>query len=318
MYEQAQEYFEQHGNLLVPRVEEYKQLSSWIKTQRRKYKTNNEKSNLSKEQIERLEAIGMVWDVIQHQWNTMYEQAKAYYQQYGSLSIPDERETEYKQLRTWIQEQKLKYNSEDEADLSKEQIEQLESIGIVWNANQASYDNMYKQAQEYFEQHGDLLVPRIEEYKALVNWIKSQRRKYNSENGLSQEEIESLESIGMVWDAKQHQWDTMYAQVKAYYEEHGNLSFPYNDKIYKKLSTWIQNKKSGYYGKGTCRLTEEQVEQLRAIGVIQDDDAEHKESLEELEDKLQSLSKKKRQTSQLVEDYQNLQQKTSQDKGVEK
>lgn len=180
------------------------------------------------------------------------------------------------------------------------------------------WECMYEQAQEYFEQHGDLLVPRIEEYKALVNWIKSQRRKYNSENGLSQEEIESLESIGMVWDAKQHQWDTMYAQVKAYYEEHGNLSFPYNDKIYKKLSTWIQNKKSGYYGKGTCRLTEEQVEQLRAIGVIQDDDAEHKESLEELEDKLQSLSKKKRQTSQLVEDYQNLQQKTSQDKGVEK
>lgn len=318
MYEQAQEYFEQHGDLLVPRIEEYKQLSSWIKTQRRKYKTNNEKSNLSKEQIERLEAIGMVWDVIQHQWNTMYEQAKAYYEQYGSLAIPDERETEYKQLRTWIQEQKLKYNSEDEADLSKEQIEQLESIGIVWNVNQASYDNMYKQAQEYFEQHGDLLVPRTEEYKALVNWIKSQRRKYNSENGLSQEEIESLESIGMVWDAKQHQWDTMYAQVKAYYEEHGNLSFPYNDKRYKKLSTWIQNKKSGYYGKGSCRLTEEQVEQLRAIGVIQDDETEHRESLEELEDKLQSLAKKKKQTSQLVEDYQNLQQKTSQDKGVEK
>ena len=65
-------------------------------------------------------------------------------------------------------------------------------------------------------------------------------------------------------------------------------------------------------------MTEEQVEQLRAIGVIQDDDAENRESLEELEDKLQSLAKKKKQTSQLVEDYQNLQQKTSQDKGVEK
>ena len=65
-------------------------------------------------------------------------------------------------------------------------------------------------------------------------------------------------------------------------------------------------------------MTEEQVEQLRAIGVIQDDDAENRESLQELEDKLQSLAKKKKQTSQLVEDYQNLQQKTSQDKGVEK
>ena len=318
MYEQAKEYFEQYGDLLVPRIEEYKQLSSWIKTQRRKYKTNNKKSNLSKEQIERLEAIGMVWDVIQHQWDTMYAQAKVYYEQYGSLSIPDERETEYKQLRNWIQEQKLKYNSEDEADLSKEQIERLEAIGIVWNVNQASYDNMYKQAQEYFEQHGDLLVPRTDEYSQLYTWVKAQRRKYKSEDGLSQEEIESLETIGMVWDAKQHQWDTMYAQAKAYYEEHGNLSFPYNDKRYKKLSTWIQNKKSGYYGKGSCRLTEDQLEQLQAIGAIPYDTDEHEESLEELEDKLQSLAKKKKQTNQLVEDYQNLQRKTSQDKGVEK
>lgn len=248
----------------------------------------------------------------------MYAQAKAYYEQFGSLSIPDERETEYKQLRTWIQEQKLKYNIEDRPNLSKEQIEQLEAIGIVWNVNQASYDNMYKQAQEYFEQHGDLLVPRTDEYSKLYTWVKAQRRKYKSEDGLSQEEIESLEAIGMVWDAKQHGWDTMYAQAKAYYEEHGNLSFPYNDKRYKKLSTWIQNKKSGYYGKGSCRLTYEQVEQLKAIGVIQEDRAEQEESLEELEGKLQGLVEKKKASSQLVRDFERVKKSKSANKGVEK
>ena len=318
MYEQAQEYFEKHGDLLVPRTEEYKQLSIWIKTQRRKYKTANGKTNLSKEQIERLEKIGMVWDVIQYQWDTMYEQARVYYEQYGNLSIPDEREVEYKQLRTWIQEQKLKYNSEDKANLTKKQIEQLESIGIVWNVNQSSYDNMYKQAQEYFKQHGDLLVPRTEEYKQLISWIKTQRRKYESENGLSKEEIDRLEAIGMVWDAKQHQWDTMYAQAKAYFEEYGNLSFPYNDKKYKKLSNWIRNKKSGYYGKGSCRLTEEQVEQLQAIGAIPYDTDKKEENLSVLEERLQSLVEKKKQTSQLAEEYEKLQEKISQDKGVEK
>ena len=318
MYEQAQKYFEQHGDLLVPRTEEYKKLSSWIKTQRRKYKTNNEKSNLSQEQIKRLEKIGMVWDVIQHQWDTMYEQAKAYYEQYGSLSISDDRATEFKQLRSWIQEQKLKYNGEDKTDLSKKQIEQLESIGIIWDVNQTYYDNMYQQAKAYFEQHGDLLVPRKEEYKPLNTWIKTQRRKYKEKKGISQEEIKSLEAIGMVWDAKQHQWDTMYAQAKAYFEEHGNLSFPYNDKKYKQLSNWIQNKKSGYYGKGSCRLTEEQVRQLQAIGAIPYNSNKSEESLKELEDKLQSLVEKKKQTSQLVEDYEKLQEKISRDKGVEK
>lgn len=318
MYEQAQEYYETNGNLIIPRTDENIQLYNWIKNQRKKYNVDPKKCKLSKERIELLEKIGMIWNIIDYQWNTMYAQAKIYYEQYGSLSIPDERETEYKQLRAWIQEQKLKYNIEDRPNLSKEQIEQLEAIGIVWNVNQASYDNMYKQAEEYFEEHGDLLVPRKEEYKQLNTWIKTQRRKYKAEKGLSKEEIESLEAIGMIWDAKQHQWDTMYAQAKAYFEEHGNLSFPYNDKKYKKLSNWIQNKKRGYYGKGSCKLTKDQVTQLQAIGVIPYSADKNEESLKELEDKLQSLFEKKKQTSQLVEDYEKLQEKISQDKGVEK
>ena len=315
MYKEAQEYFTQHGDLLVPRNKEYKQLANWIKGQRRKYKLEN---GLSEEQITRLESIGMVWDTIQYQWEEMYQQAKEYFERYGSLSIPDERCIEYKKLKSWIQEQKLKYNSTTNVNLSEEQIERLEQIGIVWNVNQTSYDNMYRQAQEYFAQHGDLLVPRTEEYKQLANWIKGQRRKYKSKEGLSKEEVESLEAIGMVWDAKKYNWDTMYAQAKAYYEEHGNLSFPYNDKKYKQLSNWIQNKKSGYYGKGSCRLTEEQVRQLQAIGAIPYNSNKSEESLKELEDKLQSLVEKKKQTSQLVEDYEKLQEKLSQDKGVEK
>ena len=318
MYKQAQEYYEANRNLIIPRDDEYSQLYNWVKNQRTKYNVDPKKCKLSKERIELLENIGMVWNIIEYQWNTIYAQAKAYYEQYGSLSIPDEREAEYKQLRTWIQEQKLKYNMKDRPNLSKEQVEQLEEIGIVWNVNQASYDNMYKQAKKYFEEHGNLLIPRTEEYKTLSNWIKAQRRKYKSEDGLSQEEIERLEAIGMIWDIKQHGWDTMYAQAKAYYEEHGNLSFPYNDKRYKKLSTWIQNKKSGYYGKGSCRLTDEQVEQLKAIGVIQEDRTEQEESLEELEGKLQGLVEKKKASSQLVSDFERVKKLKSANKGVEK
>ena len=315
MYKEAQEYFTQHGDLLVPRNKDYKQLANWIKGQRRKYKLEN---GLSEEQITCLESIGMVWDTIQYQWEEMYQQAKEYFEHYGSLSIPDERCIEYKKLRSWIQEQKLKYNSTTNTNLSEEQIERLEQIGIVWNVKQTSYDNMYQQAQEYFAQHGDLLVPRTEEYKQLANWIKGQRRKYKSKEGLSKEEVESLEAIGMVWDAKKYNWDTMYAQAKAYYEEHGNLSFPYKDERYKKVANWVRNNKSGYYGKGSCRLTAEKVKQLQEIGVIPYETMEHEESLEELEDKLQSLVERKKQSSQLVKDYEKLQEKLSQDKGVEK
>lgn len=328
MYELAKRYYEEHGDLLLPDKYEIdgKKVSSWIKDKRKAYKNGT----LSTEQIEQLESIGMIWDVRQYQWETMYQQAQEYYNEHGNLLITPKVN---KKLYQWLKIQRKLYM--EDGKLTEQQKELLSIIEIdskikkdidakpkVKTKESSSrndiWESIYKQAKGYFEQHGDLLVPRTEEYTTLLNWIKAQRRKYKSEDGLSQEEIESLEAIGMVWDAKQHQWDTMYVQAKAYYEEHGNLSFPYKDKRYKKISTWIQNKKSGYYGKGSCRLTEEQVEQLQAIGVIPYDTDEHEESLEELEDKLQSLAKKKKQTSQLVEDYQNLRQKTYQDKGVEK
>ena len=136
MYIQAKEYYEGHGNLLVSNEQENIKLHTWIKNQRKKYNSGS----LSEEQISMLDSIGMIWNTIEYQWNTMYEQARDYYQKFGSLSIPDDRADEYKRLRTWIQEQKMKYNHESEANLTDEQIQKLESIGIVWNVNQESYD----------------------------------------------------------------------------------------------------------------------------------------------------------------------------------
>ena len=270
-YLEAKEYYEKYRNLIIPRTEEFSELYNWVKNQRGKYNIDPEKCKLSNEQIRLLEEIGMVWNIIEYQWNTMYAQAKEYFEKYGSLSIPDEREKEYKQLRTWIQEQKLKYNNTDGAKLSSEQIELLENIGMVWNVNKASYDNMYTQAVEFYNKYGHLMVPRTEEYSRLHTWIKSQRRRYTNKL-MSQEEIETLESIGMIWDAKQHQWDTMYSKAKEYYEEHGDVHFPYSDSNYRQLIQWVNNKKAGYYGKNSCKLTEEQVRQLQEIGILPSDD----------------------------------------------
>lgn len=273
MYTQAKEYFNEYGNLLVPNEQKSIKLHTWIKNQRRKYNSGS----LNEEQISMLDNIGMIWNTIEYQWNTMYEQAKDYYQKFNSLSISDDRADEYKKLKTWIQEQKMKYNHESEANLTDEQIQKLESIGIVWNVNQESHDRLFQQAKSYYEQFGNLMVLRNDEFKTLYSWVKSMRKKYK-ENKLTKEQITTLESIGMVWDTKKFLWDTMYAQAKEYYQKHGNLIIPQNSEEHKKLSTWIRNKKSGYYGKGNCKLTDEQVLQLQAIGLLLKNPEEHYDS----------------------------------------
>lgn len=260
MYMQAKKYYEEHENILVPNDSNNIKLYNWIKNQKSKYSSNL----LTEEQISLLESIGIVWKITEDKWNLMYDQAKQYKEKFGSLSFPDVRTSQYKNLIVWLLEQKRKYNNKN---LSDDQINKLESIGIIWNTNQDYFNTMYKQAKAYYDFHGNLLVPDNEQYHCLAAWIKSMKRNYKN-NNLSQDVIDKFEDIGMIWDKLEYQWNVMYEQAKAYYDLHGNLSIP-NDSIeHKKLITWIANKKSGYYGKGSCKLTEEQVLKLQLIGLL--------------------------------------------------
>jgi hypothetical protein len=106
---------------------------------------------------------------------------------------------------------------------------------------------MYRFALRYFEEHGNLEIPRnykTSEGYSLGNWIFTQRKIYRGETygTLGKDRIEKLEAIGMVWDSvRDISWKRYYDLAKAYYAEHGNLNIP---KDYKKnagydLFSWI-------------------------------------------------------------------------------
>ncbi|OUQ74566.1 helicase associated domain-containing protein [Flavonifractor sp. An100] len=59
-------------------------LSNWLSRQRKAYQMGE----LEKERIQRLEEIGMVWDVREELWESMYRQAREFYQTHGHLQVP--------------------------------------------------------------------------------------------------------------------------------------------------------------------------------------------------------------------------------------
>ena len=62
----------------------------------------------------------------------------------------------------------------------------------------------YRWAMEYYIQHGDLYVPpkyETEDGIKLGGWIRTQR-SCKKNNDLSQERINMLEKIGMIWESK--------------------------------------------------------------------------------------------------------------------
>lgn len=94
--------------------------------------------------------------------------------------------------------------------LTAEQAAKLEKLGIRWNHRlEAAWEKGFASAQKYRTEHGDLLVPvryRDKNDFALGEWIVYNRQRYLGGN-LTQNRIERLEAIGMVWSTSNDLWE---------------------------------------------------------------------------------------------------------------
>ena len=123
-------------------------------------------------------------------------------------------------------------------------------------------------AVDYFSEHGDLLIPADYETRDKIKlgvWLSTQRTKYKG-NKLSQNQIERLDKIGMVWDPYDQAWREGYKYALEYFSKYGNLNMRSNyvcDDGFK-LYAWIQNKRIAY-AKG--RLSKERIELLEQLGM---------------------------------------------------
>lgn len=133
-YEIAKKYYEEHGDLLVPRIyedEEGHKLGRWIERLRAFYNGNPKiKVALTQTGIVMLEKIGMVWKLeSRYPWPEWYLQCRLYYAANGDLLVPKMYKNEQYALGNWIGEQRKKYKK---GTLKPEQVEALEKVGMVW------------------------------------------------------------------------------------------------------------------------------------------------------------------------------------------
>lgn len=137
-----------------------------------------------------------------------------------------------------------------------------------------SWYSFFREAEFYYKQHGDLLVPAqyvSEKSIRLGSWIQNQRQAYKGQNEehLSKEEIALLESIGMVWDVREYEWNRIYSVACEYYNEVGNLCVPRNC-IYHNvnLGRWINTQRNVHNGKTNHSMSLKRKERLEAISMV--------------------------------------------------
>lgn len=211
-YEELQKYYNDFGNVDVKAryiSDSGFPLGKWVSNLRARVKVRERDEVLTKEQQDRLEEIGFVWNKNDEIWETYILAAKEYHAANGNLQVPVKYVTEDGiPLGKWISSLKSGWNGTKKRSdtLTEEQKAQLAELGICMESKYVTqWNRNFELAKKYYMQQGNLNIPvsySIDGVK-LGRWISNIRCKRNNPDAsnmvLDDDRIRQLHSIGMVW-----------------------------------------------------------------------------------------------------------------------
>ena len=283
-YQACVEYYKEHRNLDIPAhyaTKEGLRIGAWI-GRMRKARDGRLKggAQLTKEQIQRLDAIGMEWrDSFTQRWEYGYAKAKAYYEKHGNIDASATYVTEDGfPLGKWLKGH-VQINDKTgrlSIKVTAERKAKLDALGFKWDAED-SWAKRIAACKEYKAEHGDLNVSQ--QYVTadgiwLGKWLYECRRAYKGEpnqrqKSLTDEQIQELNALGMDWRTPAEQaWEEKYKAAAEMLEKMKRVE----NKTYVKteyppshsLRQWISRQKS-LLRQG--KLTNEQINKLHALNV---------------------------------------------------
>lgn len=264
-YNLAVKYYKENGNLFIPLkyvTANNINLGYWIGTQRRRYKAKK----ITKERIDLLEKIGMIWSQYDLQWYQYYDLLVNYYNAYGNSLVPLRYTTQNNEkLGSWVSHQRKDYKSNK---LSKEKIDLLEKIDMIWEPADYVWDKTYEIAKQYYEENNNLNIPNNFFYKnvSLGSWIITQRNNYN-QSLLTDTQVEKLNKIGMEWISPRNEdyaWENNYNTVLEFYNKYKHLYVPtsYYSKDGTNIGRWFYEQKLKYKKKKLSDYRRNKLEML--------------------------------------------------------
>lgn len=271
-YKLLLEYYKKNGNIDVPVLYEINgiNLGKWLHNQRQAFKNKNT-CKLSEDHIDKLNKLGMKWQIVNQQsWDTYYNLLLEYYNKHGNINIPRDYQINGIKLGNWLQSQCQAYKGNGTYKITQEQIDKLNKLGIVWEKIKIySWNEYYNLLVEYKNEYGNIDVPRkyVKNGIKLGIWLKTQRDKYKyNPNRLSSSQITKLNDLGIKWDFDEENWNRNYQLLKKYHNEHGNIDLPQNYEVNGiKLRRWLDNQKQAF--KNNIKSNQEHIDALNKLGI---------------------------------------------------
>ena len=137
-YQAVAAYYEAHGDLNIPPdyVDENGNcLITWLRNQKNIFNGKTKATPLTKEQLQKLEAIGVQWkNKYEDRWQKWYTLAELYYKEHGDLKVSSTYCMNGEALGKWLYAVRLARRTPESSNrkLTEERIRQLDEIGMVW------------------------------------------------------------------------------------------------------------------------------------------------------------------------------------------
>lgn len=285
-YEELKRFREEFGDTSVQRkFNANMKLGCWVATQRRSYwqMQKGEKSNMTIERVQKLNAIGFKWVEEQPRghWEKKFFELRQFKAEFGDCLVPNPFKKNQR-LRKWVDEQREEYakkQSGEASDLSDYKQNRLERIGFSW-VDRPSWMDRYQALIAFKGEHGHSNVP--EEYpqnQLLADWVAEQRvqyqhRKDGQPSTLNDMQVKRLTDINFQWKTsctfvQFSKWDAMYEELKSYKRTHGHCQVPRHIREYAELGKWVHTQQQEYAIRKEGRLSILDDERIKLLNQIE-------------------------------------------------
>ena len=261
MYLRLDAWHKEQGHCRVPPgwVQD-PELADWVARQRQE----TTKHKLTKPQRKKLDALGFYKKggsgLKDDLWEQRWRELVVYQSVHGHTNVTM---SQNRKLGHWRDVQR---QFRRKGMLSEERIARLDGIGFEWRApdrakvigddwREALWEKYLSRLLAFRERFGHTQVPQHwEEDEKLATWVSEQRKKHR-QKGLLPEREAKLTAIGFAWTVKIRQmprktgrrklsdredalWDQRYAELVAFYRQHGHCRVPNKQPAVEKLCKW--------------------------------------------------------------------------------
>jgi hypothetical protein len=249
-------YKKEFGDCLVSARYQYRDynLGNWVANLR------IIKDKLTADQINDLDALGLVWDPRETQWEEGFKLLVAYKEEFGDCLVKGKFQYGGYNLGSWVSSLRTKKDK-----LTLERLTQLDDLGFIWDASVYVWEEAFNHLVAYKKEFGDCMVPHRTEYRgfSLANWLDRQR---SQKSKLTPEQVNRFDDLGFVWDVLGYKWEEGFTHLVTYQKEFGHCLVD-TKLLYHgyKLAQWVAVQRST-----KNKMTSERLNRLDDLGFVWD------------------------------------------------